>query len=155
MHWKNLANYDYLGAYSLDGVENVTLTIAKVYQELVTSDNGKKEQCIVVKFEEQQVGKVIVKPMVLNKTNCKAIEKAYGTGNVEDWVGKAIEIYATETRWGRDMVPCLRVTPKKIQFKCSICGNEINSKTYNASILKYGAALCSEECKNKMEEKGE
>ena len=31
MHWKNLANYDYLGAYSLEGrTEDVVLTIKEI-----------------------------------------------------------------------------------------------------------------------------
>lgn len=156
MHWKNLASYDYLGSYSLEGVSSVILTIKDIRTEMVTAENGKKEQCIVVSFEEEQVGKVVVKPMVMNKTNCKTIEKIYGTGEVEKWIGLPIEVFATETRFGRDMVPCLRVKPNKVSLKCSVCGKEIPSKIYNASLLKYGAALCSEECKNKMnEEKGE
>lgn len=159
MHWKNLANYDYLGTYSLEGVSEVTLTIKSIRQEIVTSDNGKKEQCIVVSFEETQVGKVIVKPMVMNKTNCKMIEKIYGTGEVESWIGQRITIIPSETRWGRDMVPCLRVKDEKpapIVYNCSVCGKEITKAVYNGSIAKYGASLCSEECKNKLnEEKGE
>ena len=36
MHWKNMANYDYLGAYSLQGITNeVTLTIKTVKKEKV------------------------------------------------------------------------------------------------------------------------
>lgn len=159
MHWKNLSNYDYLGAYSLEGVKEVILTIKSIRQEMVTADNGKKEQCIVVSFEETQVGKVIVKPMVMNKTNCKTIESIYGTGEVENWIGKQIIVYATETRFGRDMVPCLRVKNEKpipVVYNCSICGKEITKAIHDGSIAKYGAALCSEECKIKYnEEKGE
>ena len=34
-HWKNLANYDYLGAYSLEGVGEVTLTLKGIRKERV------------------------------------------------------------------------------------------------------------------------
>lgn len=148
MHWKNLANYDYLGAYSLEETPNksVALTMREIKVELVTSDGGKKENCIVCKFDETVSGKVVVRPMVLNKTNCKTIESIYGP-NIEDWVGKPIIIYSTETKFGRDIVPCLRV--KKEELKCSQCGKKIDAKTYNASIGKYGAALCSKECLDK------
>ena len=73
-HWKTMANYDYLGAYSLDGIaKEVTLTIASVKKELVKGEGGMTDECIVASFEEKNVGGVIVKPMILNKTNCKKI----------------------------------------------------------------------------------
>ena len=31
--------------------------------------------------------------MIMNKTNCKIIEKIYGTPYIEDWIGKKIQIY--------------------------------------------------------------
>jgi hypothetical protein len=151
MHWKNIANYDYLGAYSLEGSpNNLLLTIKTIKQEKVTSENGKSEMCIVACFEETQVGKVIVKPMILNKTNCKTIEKVYGSGEIENWIGKKIIVYATETRLGRDMVPCLRVKNEKPVLACSVCGKEIEDKIYNASIAKYGTPVCSKECVEKL-----
>lgn len=46
-----------------------------------------------------------------------------------------------------------------MQCKCSVCGKPISQKLYNQSIEKYGAALCSAECKEKFmaskEEKAE
>ena len=38
------------------------------------------------------------KPMILNRTNCKTIAKLHGSPEVEDWVGKKIQIYATTTK---------------------------------------------------------
>ena len=75
-NWKNLANYDYLGAYSLQGITNqVTLTIKDVKKERVTAAGGASEYCIVVYFNETNKNGVVVKPMVMNKTNCKMITK--------------------------------------------------------------------------------
>lgn len=150
MHWKNLANYDYLGAYSLDGIASeITLTIKLIKVERVTANGGAAEDCIVATFEEKNQDGVEVKPMVLNKTNCKIIEKVYGTGDVEQWIGKSIIIYSTTTRFQRDIVPCLRVKEEKPVFTCSVCGKEIEKKTYDASKAKYGTPLCSKECLEK------
>ena len=151
MHWKNLANYDYLGAYSLDGIApEITLTIATIKVERVTANGGAAEDCIVAHFKEKTQDGVEVKPMVLNKTNCKTIEKVYGTGDVEQWIGKSIIVYATTTRFQRDVVPCLRVKDEKPTFTCTVCGKEIEKATYDASKVKYGAPLCSKECLEKL-----
>lgn len=162
MHWKNLANYDYLGAYSLEGVApEITLTIKSIKKERVTANGGASEDCIVAYFEETNVDGVVVKPMVLNKTNCKTIEKVYETGDVEDWIGKQIIIFATTTKFARDVVPCLRVKnekPVEKVYNCSICGKEITKKLYTGSMAKYGVAICSKECLeelSKNEGKGE
>jgi hypothetical protein len=156
-NWKNLANYDYLGAYSLDGTgfNEIILTIRTIKRERVTSTGGNSEDCIVAYFEEKTYGdKVVVKPMVMNKTNCKTIEKLYGSF-IEDWVGKKIIIFATTTKFARDVVPCLRVKnelPKETIYACSICGKVIDKKMYDASVSKYGVALCSKECFNRYKD---
>lgn len=157
MHWKNLANYDYLGAYSLEGiVPEVTLTIKEIKKERVTANGGASEDCIVAHFEETNEKGVIVKPMVLNKTNCKLIEKIYNTPEIEDWIGKRITIYATTTKFARETVSCLRirdVIPAEKIYTCSVCGKQISKQTYNGSMTKYGKAVCSAECLAKIEKK--
>lgn len=64
-HWKKLTHPDYLGAYALNPGEERTLTIKSVASELVVGTDGKKEECIVARFTEDE------KPMILNKTNMK------------------------------------------------------------------------------------
>ena len=154
MHWKNMANYDYLGAYSLQGITNeVTLTIKTVKKEKVTGEGGLISDCIVAEFEEKKQDGVEVKPMVLNKTNCKTIEKVYGTGDVEQWVGKRITVYVAQTKYQREMRDCLRIkneVPPVITYNCSVCGKEIEKATYDGSLAKYGVALCSKECLEKL-----
>lgn len=158
-HWKNLANYDYLGAYSLTSVKEVVLTIANIKRERVTTNGGNSEDCIVAEFKENEVNGVVVKPMVFNKTNCKTVESLYGE-YIEDWIGKRVTIFATETKFQREMVPCLRirkeVPPAQIQQQtqeqhyCHICGGLVDEKIYNATMKKYGVALCSKECSEKF-----
>jgi len=174
MHWKNLTNYNYLGAYSLESEPShqVVLTIKSIKSDLVTTEGGKQDKCLVADFVEKQVGTVVVKPMIFNKTNCKTIQKLMGSGEVENWIGKQITVYSTTCRMGRDLnTPCLRVKdtlPKQTKvdvqteevkeehYTCQICNKEIDKKLYDASIQKYGVALCSKECLQKYQEgKGE
>src|SRR3990167_2521196 len=89
-HWKKNFNYNYIGAYTLPVGNDMILTIKEMKQEEVAQMNGKKETCFTAHFAEEKV-----KPMILNKTNCKIIEKLYGSF-IEDWVGKKIQIYATK-----------------------------------------------------------
>lgn len=148
MHWKNLANYDYLGAYSLEGItDEITVTIRDVKSENVTGPGGKVDKCIVAYFAETEDSGVKIKPMVLNKTNCKTVEKLLGTGDIDAWIGREIIVYATETKMGRDVVPCLRVKDELPQeHYCAVCGNKVSNKVYNSTMKKFGACLCSKEC---------
>lgn len=102
-HWKNQFNYDYLGAYSLPDGKDIVLTIKETKKEMVTGVNGQKSECFVAYFHEN------VKPMILNKTNCKAIEKMYKTPNIEEWVNKQIQIGATRINAFGEMTDCLRI----------------------------------------------
>lgn len=147
-HWKRLINPDYLGAYSLDGKDRI-LTIGNVAVETVVGPNGKKEDCPVCRFREQE------KPMVLNRTNMKMIEKIYKTPIIEEWAGKRIQIYPTTTKFGGDVVECLRIRPfipkQDAIPPCSECGGEIGPvgkmngmQLSNYTIKKYGRALCGE-----------
>lgn len=88
-HWKKQFNYDYLGSYSLPDGKDVVLTIKETKKDLVTGSTGSKEQCFICYFVEKADW---IKPMILNRTNCKMIEKVYGTPFVEEWVGKKIQI---------------------------------------------------------------
>ena len=156
-NWKNLAKYDYLGAYSLEGiVDELVLTIKDIKREPVTAEGGKTENCIVAHFEETQKNGVVVKPMVLNKTNCKVISAIYKTPFIEQWIGKKIIIYVQEgVKFGKTLTNALRVKNEVPTFKCSVCGKEIEETVYRGSIAKYGKAYCSKECLEKDTQKGE
>lgn len=104
-HWKNQFNYDYLGAYSLPDGKDIILTIKETKKETVVGNSGKKEECFVAYFHEN------VKPMILNRTNCKTIEKLYHTPNIEEWVNKQIQVGSTRINAFGEMTDCLRVRP--------------------------------------------
>jgi len=109
-HWRRFHNPDYIGAYAFQPGERKILTIQKAGLEAVTGQGGKKEDCLVVRFKEDE------KPLIVNVTNSKAIEKVSGSGYIEDWAGTAIELYTTEVQAFGESVEAVRVkpTPPKI-----------------------------------------
>lgn len=88
-HWKNFFDYQFLGAYSLEGISGEPIyTIDKIQKEEIKDTSGRAEEVLVCYFVEEEA-----KPMILNKTNCKAIESAYKTPKVDEWPGKRVQIY--------------------------------------------------------------
>lgn len=102
-HWKRLMNPDYIGAYSLNEGEDLTVKIDYVVREMITGTGGKKEECTVAHLVGQ-------KPFILNATNSKSIAKLYGV-YIEDWAGKPITLFASTTKLAGDTVECLRIRP--------------------------------------------
>lgn len=108
-HWKRLINPDYIGAYSLNEGEDLTVKIDFVQVEEITGSGGKKEHCTVAHLVNE-------KPMILNVTNSKTIAKLYGP-YIEDWQGKLITLFASTTRLAGETVECLRIRPKVAERK--------------------------------------
>ena len=144
-HWRNLTDLSHLRAECFAPKEKKVLTIKNVVREKVTSNNGTIEEKPVAYFEEN------ILPMVLNVTNCKMIEKIYGTGNIYDWIGKKIQVIATKTKVAGESVACLRIenvipTTNEPKYYCAVCGKEISKDIYDKSINHYGKPYCSKEC---------
>lgn len=149
-HWKQLVNVDYIGAYALNGAD-LTLTIHDVKREIVTGANGKREECMVLYWAESQY-----KPMILNRTNAKTITKLCGSAYIEDWAGKRITLYPTTTKFGGEVVECLRIRPtapkeSAVTYTCERCGAEIKQagrmdarQMASYTKDKYGQALCAD-----------
>ena len=106
-HWKKLHNPDYLGAYALDPGKDLIATIREVKQENVTGPDGKKEECSVMHFRESSI-----KPMILNVTNSRTIERIAQSPYIEDWAGHKIQIYIESVKAFGDVVDALRIRPK-------------------------------------------
>lgn len=102
-HWKKEFNYDYLGSYSLLPGEEKTLTIKETKKQEVKGADGKKQDCFVAYFVENE------KPMILNKTNCKTITKLYNTPYIENWKGIRIIVESATVKAFGDVVDALRV----------------------------------------------
>ena len=84
-HWKTQFNYDYLGAYSLPDGKDIILTMRETKKEQVVGTSGKKEECFVAYFFEN------VKPMILNRTNCKTMTKIFKTPVMVDAFGEKVD----------------------------------------------------------------
>ena len=162
-HWRQLTNPNYLGAYSLTPGQEIIATIKNVVNEMVVGPDGKKEECIVAHFMEKDV-----KPMILNSTNCKTIQKLYKTPYIEDWQGRKIQIYADMVKAFGEIVEALRIRPnipKQAEpnstepIKCADCEEEITAfgkmsaaQMAQYTYQKYGKSVCSD-CATKLAQK--
>lgn len=106
-HWKKQFNFNYMGAYSLPEGKDQVVTIKLMKKEKVKNQQGKEEECFVCYFTDSD------KPMILNKTNCKAIEKLHGTAFIEDWAGKKIQLYSAKVKAFGEVTDALRIRDTK------------------------------------------
>ncbi|MBQ7654517.1 MAG: hypothetical protein IJS17_05535 [Clostridia bacterium] len=147
-HWKKLTNPNYLGVYSLENGKDMILTIDKLRQEQVIGSDGKKGECLVCYFVEN------VKPMIMNKTNLKQIEKLAESPMIEEWHGLRIQIGSEKVKAFGEVVDALRVRntkPEEEKIACEKCGavlepfgNLSASQLAKRNKAKYGAVLCVE-----------
>lgn len=152
-HWKKYGeNPDYLGSWDFDEGEERVLTIASIKTESVSGTDGKKEDCRVMRFREPGV-----KPMIVNSTNAKMIQKLYKSPYVEDWAGKRIAIHVEPVRAFGEVWDALRIVnkipaapqngPVPICSDCSqkieAAGNHPAEWVAKYTAQKYGRPLCS------------
>jgi hypothetical protein len=93
----------YLKTADLKG-RDVTVTIDAVEMITLPNDQGRK---LALRFEGKD------KQWIVNKTNANTIAKLLNSGVMEDWIGKQITIYPTETAYQGEMVDCIRVRRNK------------------------------------------
>lgn len=130
-HWRQLYNPDYLGAYALvdsttGKYKDIIATIASVKVENITGADGKKEDCMVMRFAERDI-----KPMIVNATNAKMMEKLFKTPIIEDWAGRKIQIGVESVKAFGEIVDALRIRkflPRTTETpKCADTGKEITA----------------------------
>lgn len=91
LSWRTAFNPHYIGSSDLDGP--ISRTIAKAVKERLKT-NPKSEEKIVIYFVEKELDDgEPMKPMILNATNCKFLQKTSGTKYFSDWAGIRVEIY--------------------------------------------------------------
>jgi len=81
--------------------------IEYVKKEMVQNPQGKSEECPVLHFKEKAL-----KPLVLNVTNSKQIERLYGSPYIEDWDGKKIQLYIARVNAFGEEVDAVRIRPQ-------------------------------------------
>lgn len=150
-HWKKLTNPDYLGSYAFDPGEEKIVMIDHVCQEELMGQDGRTSLCIVAHLVNE-------KPLVLNKTNCKAISKLLNTPYIEEWAGHRIVLAVQKVQAFGENVDAVRVKPKLPGEICEECGKGIRAGSGRSaaeiaelSVQKYGKKLCLE-CAKKMKE---
>lgn len=105
LHWKKNFNYEFMGSYSLPDGKDIVVTIKETKRDKVTGQSGKKEDCFVCYFVESD------KPMILNRVNCKTIEKILKSAYPVDWIGKKIQLGKDTVSAFGESVEALRVRP--------------------------------------------
>ena len=84
--------FPYLDGYMV-GDKRATVTIAKVTREGFTDfDSGEVKEKTVLYFVDRDKG------MVLNKTNTRALVRAIGSPNTDDWLGASMTVWAEKER---------------------------------------------------------
>ena len=104
--WRDSIPSKWLKASDLDGKPHL-MTIKKFSVEGL-GDGTKKP---VVYFREEAKG------LVLNITNGKKIESICGSADPDDWNGKRVVLYPTETELRGETVDCIRVRAPKAGAK--------------------------------------
>lgn len=100
MDYRKMFKSQWFTAAELDG-KDMEVTITNVTVEKVKNQSG-EEECPTIHFKEHS------KPLVLNKTNAKAIAAKHGT-DADEWVGKKITLRESVTTFGGEEVPCVRI----------------------------------------------
>lgn len=94
----------YLSAADLRG-RDVTVTIEGATIEKM--QNGEKKLALTFRGKE--------KGFLVNRTNFNSIAEALGTDETDDWEGRAITIYPSETDFQGKTVDCVRVRRRKAE----------------------------------------
>lgn len=80
------------------------VTVAKIGQINIAKEGDNPETKWAVRFKEFQ------KPMLLNTTNIKLLEKACGSDDTDDWIGKEVIVYTDDSvSFGGQVVGGLRI----------------------------------------------
>ena len=157
-HWREIKQTNYLGSHDLNdgsgGFQEITATIKQAKKQKVKDITGDESTELVLTFADG------LKPMILNVTNSRTLEKLFKSSYIEDWAGKKIIIGTEKVKAYGEMHDGLRIRnrlPVSTQSagKCADCkGDIIAVGMIKAEQIKegtqktYGADLCWN-CANK------
>lgn len=159
---------EYLGAEDIEPGTEPVLTIAALYNGMITLARGKERHDVVAFREETVPGSINqVRPLVLNATNRKTLRKIYRSVTAENLVGKQVQLYlepnVRDPSTG-DKVDGIRIRPRVPAVKpsgpilCEECkkpiaaiGNYSPEDIARINKGRYGRCLCAE-CSKKLSE---
>ena len=97
---------NYLRHSDLEEGHDTVVTITSYSQEDIGLGENKKKKWVIY-FKETDLG------LVLNATNGKAVSKACGTDEMDEWKGKPISLYVKDdVEFQGDIVSAIRVRVK-------------------------------------------
>ena len=104
-NWKKIYTSDYLGSWDLETEGDVVVTIEFFKLDRVQANESiqSKQDVITLKFREFD------KPMIINRTNAKAITKVTGSYDMKDWIGKRVSLYTKLVKAFGEEVMALRI----------------------------------------------
>lgn len=97
----------YLKAEDLEEGDLVVRIKEAVFEEFTDPKTKRPDNKPVLHFHGNDT-----KPLVLNKTNYKAISQVLGSDDTDDWAGKRIALYPTEVESFGEMTLGIRVRLK-------------------------------------------
>ena len=102
-HWKKLIDPELLGSYEIPSDKDSIVTIRSAQKETIKTKGGSGSK-FIIRFAE------INKPWICNVKNGKSISNALKENQVENWIGKQIQLYVTtEECFGEKDVEVIRV----------------------------------------------
>ena len=161
---------EYLGVEDVEPGTEPVVTIAALYNAVITLQRGKERHDVITFAEESIPGSIKqVRPLVVNATNRKTLRKLYKSVTADSLVGKKIKLYidpsvrnpSTGEKDGgiriKDKIPT-ETSAKAETFKCADCGKKIEGFAgYSAEQIAkinqntYGRTLCAD-CSKKLKE---
>lgn len=150
-HWKKMKDPNFLGSWDLvagdDGKGE------PVYQEMVAEIDYVQQESVM--DPRTNANKIVVvchfkncKPMILNATNMKAIEKVCKSPFMEYWKDRSVSIYVLQVKAFGDTHDALRVKdyapkPRK-KYICALCGDETTEQIALRAEKVFGRHLCAD-----------
>lgn len=144
--FRKFMDKNYLGHWDVPEGDDLILTIDHAEQNDVKNERG-SEKKLTIYFVERGY-----KPMILNTTNAERIEKAYGTGRVEEWPGKKVSIYTEMVSAFGGTKKALRIRdypPRETEAICEDCrmpvvrhGDYSVNKIIERSRARWNKKLC-------------
>lgn len=158
---------EYLGAEDIDPGTEPILTIAAIYNGMVTLRCGRENKDVIVFKEEKVKGINNVRPLIVNATNRKTLRKLYKNVTAENLEGRQVQLYidhnVRDPSTG-DKVDGIRIKakiptlPRTEPIICEECGKAVvGIGNYSAEDVakinknRYGKVLCGA-CSKKMNE---
>lgn len=87
-----------------DVPDPVIVTVQKIGKVNIAKEGDPPEEKWAVRFRE------FTKPMLLNSTNIKLLEKACGSDDTDDWIGREVIVYTDDSvSFGGQVVGGLRI----------------------------------------------